>query len=59
MKLTANQISAVRKVRMFDVLCLNTNIQDLQRQAFKIPAASGNPLVPCLTAESIDVSLFA
>jgi hypothetical protein len=43
---------------MFDILCLNTNIQDLQKQAFKVPAASGNPLVPCTSAQSIDVNLF-
>ena len=58
MSLTRKQIKAVRDVRMFDVLCLNTDIQDLQRNAFKVPSAAGNPLVPCLTAESIDVSLF-
>ena len=58
MRLTKKQIKAVRNVRMFDILCLNTNIKDLQKQAFKIPAASGNPLVPCSNAESIDVTLF-
>jgi len=58
MSMTGEQIRAVRKVRMFDILCLNTNIRDLQRQAFKIPMSIGNPLVPCLSAESIDVSLF-
>ena len=58
MRLTSNQISAVRKVKLFDVLCLNTNIRELQRQAFRIPLSSGNPLVSCLSAESIDVSLF-
>jgi hypothetical protein len=36
MSLTHKQIKAVRDVRMFDILCLNTNIQDLQRKAFKV-----------------------
>jgi hypothetical protein len=43
---------------MSDILCLNTNISELQRQAFKVPAIDGNPLVPCTSAGSIDVTLF-
>jgi peroxidase len=57
-KFTKNQMKALRKVRMFDILCLNTNIGNLQKKAFKIANGSGNPLVSCTTAASIDVSLF-
>jgi len=41
------QVDALRKVRMFDILCLNTNINSLQQKAFIVAALNGNPLVSC------------
>ena len=57
-KFTTNQIRALRQVRLFDILCLNTNISNLQKKAFKVATAFRNPLVSCANAASIDVSLF-
>lgn len=52
------QIKALRNVSMFDLVCLNTNIADLQKKAFEIANQDNNPLASCSTAESVDVSLF-
>ena len=52
------QIKALRNVSMFDLVCLNTNIADLQKKAFEIANQDNNPLASCSTAESFDVSLF-
>ncbi len=56
---TKQQISALKDVTIFDIVCHNTNIKELQRKAFLIPrSASGNSLNPCQAARSIDISLF-
>ena len=58
MRLNLTQISAVKKVRMFDIVCLNTNISQLQKKAFKVQDSSTNPFILCTQAQSIDVKLF-
>ena len=55
---TQTQVNALRNVKLFDILCLNTNIASLQRNAFKPASLNGNPLVPCINAAGIDVRLF-
>ena len=55
---TQTQVDALRNVKMFDILCLNTNINSLQRKAFRPASFSGNPLVSCSNAAGIDVRLF-
>ena len=56
---TPTQINALRKVRLFDILCLNTNIRSLQKRAFEVARNFGNPAVSCSNAQDIDLSLFA
>ena len=55
---TKSQTDALRGVTMFDIICLNTNIFELQRRAFETPNGRGNPFVPCKSAKSIDIKLF-
>ena len=55
---TQPQLDALRNVKMFDILCLNTNINSLQRKAFRPASFNGNPLVSCSNAAGIDVRLF-
>lgn len=57
-KFTSNQIAALKKVRMFDILCLNTNIHSVQMKAFGKASWRGNPLASCGNAAGIDVRLF-
>ena len=57
-KFTSAQVSALKRVKMFDILCLNTNISAMQPKAFVVAALNGNPLVSCQNAAPIDVSLF-
>lgn len=58
MRLNLTQINAVKKIRMFDVLCLNTNIAEVQKKAFKVQDDLTNPLALCSQARNIDVRLF-
>ena len=55
-----NQVNALVKVRMSDIICQTTNIRDIQRQAFLQPSPVGgpNPLVSCSNAYSIDINSF-
>ena len=57
--LSNTQLKAIRKVSIFDIVCLNTNIQNLQKNAFTIANQATNPLAPCSTASGIDMSFFA
>jgi peroxidase len=52
------QISALKNVTMFDILCLNTNIAELQQRVFEVPSGLMNPSVSCQSAKGIDISLF-
>jgi peroxidase len=55
-----NQVNALVKVRISDIICQTTNIRDIQRQAFLQPSPVGgpNPLVSCSNAYSIDINSF-
>ena len=57
-KFTQEQVSALRNVRMFDILCLTTYIELVQKNAFKLTSAIENPLASCKEAVGIDVALF-
>ena len=57
-KFTQEQVSALRNVRMFDILCLTTYIELVQNNAFKLTSAIENPLASCKEAVGIDVALF-
>ena len=57
-RFTSAQVAALKKVKMFDIICLNTNISALQPKAFVVAALNGNPLVSCQNAAGIDVSVF-
>ena len=53
-----SQVKAIKNLSMFDIVCLNTNIQNLQKNAFIVANQATNPFAPCSTASGIDVSLF-
>ena len=57
-KFTTAQLEALKKVRMFDILCLNTNIHSMQTKAFGKASWNGNPLSSCGNAAGIDVRMF-
>ena len=52
------QISALKNVRMFDILCLNTNISRIQKKSFKIANGSNNKMAQCTEAVPLNLALF-
>ena len=56
-KFTLTEINAMRKVRMFDILCLNTNSSTLQKRAFEVASNFKNPLVSCRNAQATIIEM--
>jgi len=54
---TNRQIKDLQSVKMFDILCLNTNILQVQKRAFENIGGS-NRIVNCSQAQGIDISNF-
>ena len=55
-----NQLSAIRNVKMSDIICKTSTISQVQPNAFLIPttAVGTNPLVLCSNAYTIDITSF-
>lgn len=49
-----NQIQLLRNVRMSDIVCKNSAVSQIQRQAFQITSGS-NPLTSCTNAYNLDI----
>jgi hypothetical protein len=59
-QLTQSQISAIRNVRMSDIICKTTSISQIQQNAFLVPSPVGgsNPLVSCSNTYNLDINAF-
>ncbi len=56
----SDQINAIQKIKISDIICKTTSVKDIQHQAFQIPSPAHGPnqLVPCKSAYSIDINTF-
>ncbi|XP_026813543.1 peroxidase-like [Rhopalosiphum maidis] len=53
-----DQLNEIRKTTMAYIMCITTNISNVQRNAFVVPNKKKNPLVPCDLIPKPDFSVW-